>query len=221
MLSPKEQVAFLKSVGNVQQASENYLRTHRSKQSVISFVSNLQRSVSRVIQTAIDQGVGVACKAGCNHCCRARVEVTAPEIFLIVREIEARPTEELNQFIQRLKIHAAMPYEATAWNQRTPCPFLTNDLCSIYDVRPSVCRKAHSLDVRKCESYAAEIPQDLGIVVSVEALAKGTSEAYRKLRFDASSHELGRSVLLTISDPSAESRWYNGESVFVSKAAES
>src|ERR1035437_7617394 len=103
MLSPEEHVAFLKSAGNVQQASENYLKTHRSKRSVISFVSNLQRSVSRVIQTAIDQGVGVACKAGCNHCCRARVEATAPEIFLIVREIEARPTDELKQLDRKSK----------------------------------------------------------------------------------------------------------------------
>jgi len=68
---------------------------------------------------------------------------------------------------------------------------------------------------------APEVFTTVGTLPNVEALAKGTSEAYKKLGFDASSHELGRAVLLALSDPSAESRWYNGESVFVSKRAES
>jgi hypothetical protein len=70
----------------------------------------------------------------------------------------------------------------------------------------------------KCQTHASEIPQDLGTVVGVEALAKGTSEAYRRLGFDASSHELGRAVLLVLFDPSAESRWYSGNAFFVSES---
>lgn len=219
MLTPEEQAAFLRSADNVQRAVEQHLRSCLDKQSVISFISNLQHGVDRVIQTAINQGIGIACMEGCKHCCSARVEAMAPEIFRIARELEGRPAEELDRFVLRLKIHASMSSEATAWNQRPDCPFLTDELCSIYDIRPNVCRKAHSLDVAKCRESASEIPQDLGIGVAVEALTKGTSDAYGKLGFDASSHELGRAVLLALSDPSAEYRWYRGEDVFVLDAA--
>lgn len=214
MLTPEEQIVFLRSADNVRQAAELHLRAHRSQQSVVAFVSNLQRGVTRIIQTAIDRGVKVACHAGCSHCCSARVEAMAPEVFRIARELSSQSPGELNQLVQHLNAHVSLQNEAVQWNQRLKCPFLKNGLCSIYDIRPSACRKAHSLDVRKCQANASEIPQDLRIVVSVEAMAKGTSDAYGRLGFDASSHELIRAVLLTLADPSAESRWYNGDAVF-------
>jgi hypothetical protein len=96
-----------------------------------------------------------------------------------------------------------------------PCPFLNNALCSIYDVRPSVCRKAHSLDVNSCRGHAPELPQDLGVVVAAEALTKGTADAYRKLGFDARAYELGGAVLLALTDPTAELRWYRSEPLYV------
>lgn len=213
-LTPEEKLAFFHSTDNVRQATEQHLRADQSRQAVISFVSSLQHSVSRVIQMAYAQGVGIACTAGCSHCCSARVEAMAPEVFLIAKELDGRPAEERQQFVQRLKTHVPAHSEARAWNQRSKCPFLTDDLCAIYAVRPSGCRKAHSQDVEKCRENALEIPQDLGVVVATEALTKGSAEGYARLGFDAAGHELGRAVLLALSDPTAESRWYKGESVF-------
>ncbi len=219
MLKPEEQVAFLKSVDEVRQVAERHLETHRSPQSAIAFVSSLQHKASSIIQRAVGQGVEIACKAGCNHCCRARVEAMAAEIFRIARELRGRPAEEMNHVIRRLETHLAMRSDEQAWSRRPQCPFLENELCSIYDVRPGVCRKAHSLDLRKCRTDAAEIPQNLGIVVGIAALTQGTADAYRKLGLDAASHELGQGVLLALSDPTTESRWYDGEAVFVQDVA--
>ena len=214
MLTPDEQAAFLRSAENVRRVAERHLRTHRTQQAVVTFISNFQHGVSRVVQSSIERGVKIACRAGCNHCCHARVETIAPEVFRIARELAGRPPDELDDLVQRLSEHVALNNDASSWNQRTECPFLVNALCSIYDVRPSTCRKAHSLDVRNCQINAPEIPQDLEIVIGVEALAKGTKDAYRSLGFDASGHELVRAVLLALSDPSAESRWYSGNGVF-------
>lgn len=218
MLTPEEQAAFVTSANNVRQAVERHLRCRGSQHAVISFVSNLQQSVSRVVQTALEQGIPIACKPGCNHCCAARVEAMAAEVFHIARELERRPADERDRLVRRLKIHVSMRSEATAWNQRPECPFLTNALCSIYDVRPNACRKAHSLDADKCRENAPEIPQDLGIAVAVEAMAKGTSDAYANLGFEASGLELAPAVLIALSDASAESRWYRGEPVFTPDA---
>jgi hypothetical protein len=87
-------------------------------------------------------------------------------------------------------------------------------LCSIYQVRPAACRKAHSSDVTECEAHAPVIPQDREIALRAEALIIGTSGAYRQRGFDASSYELVRAVLIALRDPSAQARWYRGEPVF-------
>jgi Fe-S-cluster containining protein len=220
MLTPEELDSFLTSAAKVEQAAEQHLRTHPGKQSVIAFVRTVQRGVDSVVQNAMDQGAPIECRAGCSHCCSAKVEALAPEIFLLARELQRRPAEELNAVIQRLKEHVGKHSEATAWGQRSPCPFLTNNRCSIYEVRPSVCRKAHSLDVKQCEANAPEIPQTLSIAVGAEALMKGTSDAYGTLGFNTSAHELGRAVLMALTDPSEEARWYSGEAVFVTNVAD-
>jgi hypothetical protein len=87
-------------------------------------------------------------------------------------------------------------------------------LCSIYQVRPAACRKAHSSDVAECEAHAPVIPQDREVALHAEALLIGTSDAYRQRGFDASSYELVRAVLIALSDPSVQARWYGGEQVF-------
>jgi Fe-S-cluster containining protein len=214
MLTTEEQAAFALSKKNVEQTVARHLRTLKGRPSVVAFIANLQHGVSQILDGAIEQGVGVACKAACKHCCHARVEALAPEVFLIARELKGWPSEELAGLMQKLRAHVAAKSSASAWSQRSECPFLTSDLCAIYDVRPSVCRRAHSLDVRKCEANSPEIPQDLGVVVNIEALTKGTADAYRQLGFDPLALELAPAVLLALVDPSAESRWLNGEPVF-------
>lgn len=215
MLTPEEQTAFLQSAENVQQAAIKHLGKHHDELSVIAFVRNLQRGVDRVVDEAIHKGAHLDCRTGCSHCCRARVEAIAPEIFQIAAELESRSAHERSEIIERLRAHASTQDEEPAlWNQRKDCPFLTNHLCSIYQVRPAVCRKAHSADVGKCEAFAPTVPQNLEIALGAEALLRGTSGAYQQRGLDASSHELVSAVLLAIQDPSAQARWYKGEQVF-------
>ncbi len=199
----------------------SHLSTHHSEDSVITFVRNLHQAVDRVLGAAVHRGTHIDCKAGCSFCCSARVEAIAPEIFLIARELEQRPTLELAGIVGQLQAHVAVPDpEAGPWDHRKSCPFLKDQLCSIYSVRPAACRKAHSADVRQCEAHAPTIPQSLAIVLNAEALLRGTSVAYCQRGFDAARHELVRSVLLALLDPSAQARWYNGEHVFEPVTAE-
>jgi len=215
VLKPEEETAFLQSTENVQLAAVRQLSTHNDEASVVAFVQKAQQAVDRVIGAVANRGAHIDCKAGCSHCCSARVEAIAPEIFQIARELELRPAAELTETVDRLQAHIAAPgQENAAWGHRKSCPFLARNLCSIYEVRPAACRKAHSLDVSKCEAHAPEIPQNLEIVLDAEALLRGTSGAYRQRGFDASGHELVRAVLVALLDPSAQARWYRGEQVF-------
>jgi Fe-S-cluster containining protein len=213
-ITPEETTAFLLSADKVREAVVRYLSDKRSSPLAITFVRNLQSGIDQVVSAAINQGVELACKVGCNHCCSARVEAIEPEVFRIAREIASRPAEEINPLMERLRAYVALPSDVAPWPRRAPCPFLIDELCSIYAVRPGVCRKAHSLDVAKCVSHAAEIPQNLNIVLGAEALMKGTADAYQEIGLHATGHDLGQAILIALIDPTAESRWLSGEAVF-------
>jgi uncharacterized protein len=178
-------------------------------------------------------GLQIACKPGCNHCCAARVEALAPEVFLIADHIQELAPKERAALMDRLRTHATATATATAtanananaadpaapWSQRPTCPLLVNGLCSVYAVRPAVCRKAHSLDVRACETGAPQIPQSLRVVVMAQARSQGTSDAFRDIGLVSSRHELASALLLALTDPTAQSRWLAGDAVFAEPVA--
>ena len=89
----------------------------------------------------------------------------------------SRPRQKVIPYVERLKAHVLMFSAEIAWSQRPQCPFLTNELCAIHAVRPTVCRKAHALDMKKCRASACEIPQNLSVVVGVAAPTEGMSDA--------------------------------------------
>jgi len=69
------------------------------------------------------------CHKGCCECCHIEVAVSTLEVKYIENHLAIVPNwnGNIKQF-----------YGA-------PCPFLTNNLCSIYKYRPFVCRRHHAL----------------------------------------------------------------------------
>ncbi|HEY9100366.1 MAG TPA: YkgJ family cysteine cluster protein [Thiobacillus sp.] len=212
-LTETERIALQQSITNVQCAAEQSLSACRSGGALIEFVANLQNGVDRVVQTAVDRGVDIQCKAGCSDCCHAKVEATAPEVFRIANVLMSRPMEEVDMWIAHLTEHVRHSTDQTKWALRRPCPFLSQDLCVMYEVRPGACRKAHSLDVHACKAGAETIPQSLDVVLAAEALMKGTANAYQTLGYDASRHELAHAVLCVLTDAGIRARWLKGEPV--------
>jgi Fe-S-cluster containining protein len=212
MLSNDEQAAFLASIEGVCRKAANHLGSNLNASSAVGFAANLQRSVDKVVQQAGDPKP--ECKPGCAWCCSLFVEATEPEIFLIAREIRKGAPEEVQAILETLRVRAAVTKDDAKNLRRRDCAFLKNKRCSIYEVRPSTCRKAHSLSAESCGNFASEIPQKLEILLGAEALIQGTADAYRQLKLHASAHELCNAVLLALSDDTAEARWYNGETVF-------
>jgi Fe-S-cluster containining protein len=213
MLTEEERNALLKSVQRVRHVAVLALRQLPNSSHAIAFVANLHRSVDRVAMCAAKAGSTPECKAGCAYCCRVRVEATEPEILRISRTLGVFPPMQLAALVDRLRAHLAQA-GAVQDQERQDCPFLVNKLCSIYEVRPATCRKAHSLLARKCEIFALELPQNLDLLLQSEALMLGTAEAYRELNLPASPHELVAAVLTALTEPSAEACWYNGQSLF-------
>lgn len=203
MLSDDEQAAMLAAIEKVRQSAINHLGSNLYASSVVGFITNLHRAMDKIMQQSNSQ-----CRPGCACCCSVRVEATEPEIFLIVHELKQRPAARVAPLLERLRNFAADGM------RRSDCAFLENSLCSIYEVRPAVCRRAHSLAAEKCRCFAPEIPQNLDMLLRAEVLMQGTSEAYRQMRLRSSVHELCGTVLLALTDEAAEARWLDGEPVF-------
>ena len=92
-----------------------------------------------------------ACKAGCDWCCHQDVLLAPFERDVVIGEmrrlnlqekVEARLAEE-QHFVWVPAAGKKMPI--------SPCPFLEDHRCLIYDRRPIACRTQYSLDAEPCE----------------------------------------------------------------------
>lgn len=213
MLTPEEHALFLSTIAKIQVQAQEQLVADTTPVHTVHFIAKLHASVDQLSQKS-QQEQSFACQAGCSYCCYVRVEALEPEIFLIARTLRQESLVDQFHTMQRLQAHVHHQHAARGKSIHQPCPFLVNQMCSIYLVRPSVCRKAHSLDVQACATQQPQLPQNLAMALGAEALMKGTAYAYQALELPASGHELAQAVLIAMQDDKAEQRWLAGEPVF-------
>ena len=116
----------------------------------------------------------LACQKGCAACCTQSVTMTSLEgemvlDFLKMRGTDDRLPEQLaqratgnegalttNQYAKACLEHQEVAEDALGGWNFTPCIFLREDVCSIYEVRPFGCRSFGSL-MRCSDNSGAEI----------------------------------------------------------------
>ena len=112
-------------------------------------------------------GLRISCAKGCAACCRMLVPVSAPEAFALKQAVDALPEDRRQAILERVadsheRLRAAglldrlmaladsdhrltdddmEPINQDYYVLRMPCPFLENEMCSIYEHRPSACRE--------------------------------------------------------------------------------
>lgn len=115
---------------------------------------------------------GYACKQGCHACCTRSVTMTALEGELILRDLTTqdlkryrqliresvpiRPTMTTNQYIRQFLERRDFSEEEAGWSFE-PCPFLGKGSCTIYQIRPFMCRGFVSLTNCREQGFA-EVP---------------------------------------------------------------
>lgn len=132
---------------------------------LLPIIQNLDNAiVGRVIEEAQANGTPISCRAGCSACCRQFVSVNLFEAEAILDWIRSQPEErqaEIEARFQRAlaRLNAAGVIErildpdwllneglvkkmaSDYFHAGVPCPFLENDRCGIYPIRPLVCRE--------------------------------------------------------------------------------
>ncbi|HIP82205.1 MAG TPA: hypothetical protein EYH19_01290 [Desulfocapsa sulfexigens] len=108
-------------------------------------------------------GEDLACKKGCATCCTQNVVITAVEGELIHRFIDEHEKREWLAAKLQKKAKTRRPelttngfaanclegkdVEPDSYGSGEPCPFLEQDCCSIYEVRPFSCRCFASTEI--------------------------------------------------------------------------
>ncbi len=167
----------------------------------------------------------LACQEFCDACCHNLVELTPPEALLIGHHIsrhfpEAEKDWVLSQVAKNLALAAGKTKVALAVVRHAlPCPLLRGHACSVYPIRPLVCRAMHALNRAGCEAelrsgslagsqYYAHRHE---IALSVSA---GLLEGCRALGCQGKTLNLARALHDFFTQPNPIERWQNGEAVF-------
>jgi Fe-S-cluster containining protein len=136
--------------------------------SIVPLVQRLGTETHRLEEQAVIRAGGrISCQKGCAACCRMLVPVSPLEAIALRRELLSLPDERRFHMIEKiaeskrrleqagllarltdladsgdaLSDEALEPLNRDYYALRMPCPFLENEVCSIYEHRPAACRE--------------------------------------------------------------------------------
>jgi hypothetical protein len=128
----------------------------------------VDQGVAKRAEVAAAQGTHIACGPGCNKCCEQMVMIWTAEAALIAQWLnEPEQADVKRHFLEAYPSWAERSAPAIAqvttltragdargqfaalvahWRQRILCAFNRDGLCTIYPVRPVLCRNCHAVD---------------------------------------------------------------------------
>lgn len=112
-------------------------------------------------------GVHIACGEGCSNCCR---KPTVPVTELEIRGLSWFASEMLGGEIRQTVKQRLQSHRETA-----ECPFLVNDVCSVYPVRPVICRQFYVKNTVCGEEEDILLSRPEDIVLPNPSMARATS----------------------------------------------
>lgn len=126
--------AFVKSIPKDLDEKEDKIKSR------LLIDNSSARSKMRKVYNLVDELMShskpfTACKKGCSSCCKINVLISEMEAKNIA-DFKKIPLNPVKSSIR----HNIMDFMSI------PCPFLVDDACSIYEVRPFVCRSCVSFD---------------------------------------------------------------------------
>lgn len=160
-----------------------------------------QKMTNSFVQVGVEfvesQGEKISCKKGCSACCRQAVPIAEAEAFALAELVEnmnepkrsrikkrfAQACERLHEmnWFERMENFAELTPKKREklvmehFYENIECPFLENDMCSIHEQRPLICREyLVTTPAENCDKPTA------ATIRPVKPLLK-TSKAFRRM----------------------------------------
>jgi Fe-S-cluster containining protein len=166
----------------------------------------------------------LACRAGCAWCCYLLVSVAPPEALLIAETLrttlDPAALDEVTARVVELDRVSRGLAAQERFNLRRPCALLVDNRCSIYPVRPILCRGWTSYDAAQCEQALRQAEDNLAVdnnaqirqaAAEVEQQLLATS---REMGLPTEQLELTAALRIALETPDAAVRWARGEDLF-------
>jgi Fe-S-cluster containining protein len=203
-------------------ARDQVLRALESGVDPVTIAGRVEASVDALVEHVVALAVpgerAPACARGCSYCCHTRVELTAPEVFLLARFLRAHPDAAREERLARTADVLAGMDGSAHHGARVACALLDPDgACTAYAARPIACRRAHSTDAAVCAAVHADpaldvrIPSAPTLQWSVSSLVLGWLEGAQHAGLAPHQHELHAALRIALSEPQAEARYLAGE----------
>jgi Fe-S-cluster containining protein len=166
------------------------------------------------------------CKPGCNFCCYNLPMVTPPEALLMGHYVEQtfsdQKKKELADSIYKILKHidGLSPYEVVMMRHELPCIFLENGMCSVYPVRPVICRTCTSTSAEHCkmifesQNHRAKLRCYQHIREIFQTVQTDLIDSCRELGCQSDLVHVAEGLRDYFKHPSPVKSWLQGEIVF-------
>jgi Fe-S-cluster containining protein len=167
----------------------------------------------------------VVCRKGCAFCCHGQEVHVSPleAIRIAIYVAERLPTAAIAALVRRIRDVEAMKERHRREGRGRasfPCPLLEDGACSVYPVRPFVCRGFNSYDARTCELHKIHLVDEAKIEgyahqqrVAQSALS-GLRRAAAEADLGADALDLAPALRIALTEHAAGERWLAGQPVF-------
>lgn len=166
----------------------------------------------------------LACREGCSFCCLGvEVHVSPLEAIGIAEHLATTLDGDALQAllesvlaVQEAKENMAAKGEVANF----ACPLLTDNVCSIYPVRPFTCRGFTSFDVTRCAARKTGATPTALIEGYVhprriaQCVHEGLQIGFARAELDGHPLDLTPALLMVLTTPDIREQWLAGEAVF-------
>lgn len=226
-MTPDETKQFVKKAKDL--VSDIFKTQGKNRDTVIIIMKKLYQLGDELVDiTEKKENVAnkIDCNVGCSYCCYTRVTLTPPEALLIGQYVkESYSLKQTDGLMKRISNTLRMtkgksPEELVSFWGKTPCIFLDNEKCTIYNVRPFLCRAWHSLSADQCKrafesgNQEAEIDSTPFRGIILGSLREGLSIICDSMGCETNTTDLPTSLktILSLSDPFEI--WVKGDRLF-------
>jgi Fe-S-cluster containining protein len=176
------------------------------------------------VETPAKVKATVACRAGCDFCCRVPMDVQAHEVFFAAEHIQATfPPADLAGVIERTAAHRTRVsglYSDERGRLMLPCALLRDGRCSSYEGRPEVCRAHHTSNAAACSAHltnpdvAIEKAYIPALRSRMYAVMLGIDEAMEEAGFDGRAYDFGSALHEALTNSLCQVLWMRRKPAF-------